>query len=70
MKTKSRWAARIVSNWGLAFLSPLLGGGLAFNIPVEDPNVKILLTALFSSLIVTGLVIFRELDKFGNQRQD
>jgi len=65
MKTKRRWTARIIANWGLAFISPLFGTTIAFNIDIEDPNLKILLTALISSLIVTGLVVFREMDNYG-----
>ena len=46
-----------------AFLSPLAGTSIAFNIEGIDYNLKILITAFISSLIVTGLVIARELDK-------
>ena len=68
MKTLKQWIARIVGNWLTAFLSPLLGVGIAFNLPIDDINLKILISALISSCIVTGLVIARELDKYGNKK--
>jgi len=40
-----------------------MGGGIAFNLPIEDPNLKILITALISASVVTGLVLSRELQK-------
>ncbi len=68
MKTLKQWIARIVGNWLTAFLSPLLGVGIAFNLPIDDINLKILISALISSCIVTGLVIARELDKYGSKK--
>lgn len=58
-----QWWRRILGNWITAFLSPLAGTSIAFNIEGIDYNLKILITAFISSLIVTGLVIGRELDK-------
>jgi hypothetical protein len=34
-----------------------MGGGLAFTLPIEPEWFKVVITALVSSLIVTGLVI-------------
>lgn len=68
MQTKRRWISRIVGNWLTAFLSPLMGITVAFSLPIEDYNLKILISALISSCIVTGLVIGRELDKYGSQK--
>lgn len=46
-----------------SFLSPLMGSTLAFNLDYLETNWKILLTALISATIVTGLVIAREVDR-------
>lgn len=67
MKTKRRWISRIGGNWLTSFLSPLVGASVAFNLPIEDENLRILIIGLVSSCIVTGLVIARELDKYGNK---
>jgi len=69
MKTRRRFTARIMGNFLTTFLSPLAGGSIAFSLPIADQNLKILLTALISALIVTGIVIAKELDKYGNRQQ-
>lgn len=54
---------RIVGNWLTSFLSPLMALSLVFNLDfITDTNLKILLSALISSCIVTGLVISRKLE--------
>lgn len=54
---------RILGNWLTSFLSPMIGSTLVFNLNfVEDVNLKILISALISSSIVTGLVISRKLE--------
>ena len=58
---------RILGNWMTSFLSPLAGTSISFNLPIDDLNLKILLTAAISSVIVTGLVVARTLEH-GNQR--
>ncbi len=68
MKTKRKWISRIIGNWLTSFLSPLVGVSIGFNLPIEDENLRILIIALISSCIVTGLVIARELDKYGNKK--
>ena len=67
MKIKRRWGIRIIGNWGVAFLSPILGTSTAFQLGTDDPNVTILLSALISSLIVVGIVIFREASHYGDK---
>ena len=69
MKTRQRWVSRILGNWLTSFLSPLTGMTISFTLPIEDQNVKLLLSAVIASSIVTGLVISRELEKWGNERQ-
>jgi len=54
---------RLLGNFLTAFLSPLVGTTIAFNIEMEDENLRILLIALISASIVTGLVLSRELQK-------
>jgi len=54
---------RVVGNWMVSFLSPLAGGGTVLAMPVEDINLKLLLTALVSSFIVTGIVVGNTLGK-------
>lgn len=58
---------RIVGNFMTAFFSPLMGTTIAFNLDTLDINQKILLTALISASIVTGLVISRELQRMGGE---
>ena len=53
---------RIIGNWLTAFISPLIGTSIAFNLPLEDINTKILFTAIISSSLVTGLIIARSLE--------
>lgn len=52
---------RILGNWLISFLTPLLGGGLAFNLPIEPEWLKVVITALIASSIVTGLVVANHL---------
>ena len=54
---------KILGNFLAAFLTPLAGGSIAFNLPIEDHNVKILLTALISACIITGIVLSEALKK-------
>jgi len=60
---KSNASRKLLGNFLIAFLSPLMGTSIAFNLEIEDMNLKILLTALLSASIVTGLVLARELQK-------
>ena len=64
----SRWIIRIGGNWLTSFLSPLTGMAIAFNLPINDENVKILLTSVIASSIVTGMVVAREMEKWGNAK--
>ena len=60
MKTEAK---RILGNWMTSFLSPLVGSSIVFNLDfVNDLNLKILISALVSSSVVTGLVISRKLE--------
>lgn len=68
MQKRRRFISRLFGNWLTTFLSPLAGGSIAFSLPIDEPNLKILLTAIFSASIVTGLVIAKELDKYGNSK--
>ena len=54
---------RVTGNWLVSFLSPLIGGGLAFNVPIEPEWLKVVITAFVSSLIVTGIVVGNTLGK-------
>ena len=67
MKTRRKLFARLTANFLTAFLSPLLGASVAFNLPINDDNLKILITALIASVIVTGLVLAREFDNYGKK---
>lgn len=51
-----------MGNWMISFLSPLVGTSIAFNLPIEDMNMKVLITSLLSSMIVTGIVIGKSLE--------
>ena len=54
---------RILGNWLTAFLSPLMGSMIVFNLDfIPDQNHKILLSALVSSMVVTGLIIAKTLE--------
>jgi len=54
---------KLLGNFLAAFLSPLMGSSIAFNLPIEDQNLKILLTALISASVITGLVLSEALKK-------
>ncbi len=69
MQSKQRWAARIAGNWLTGFLSPLTGMTIAFTLPIADQNIKIILSAIIASSIVTGLVISREMERWGNAKK-
>ena len=62
-------AMRIGGNWITAFLSPLAGTTIAFNLPMEDINLKIIATALISASILAGISIGYELNKHGTRNQ-
>ena len=59
------WHARIIGNWLTSFLSPLIGISTAFSLDGVDYNTKVLLSATLSSLVVTGLIIAKELERNG-----
>ncbi len=63
----NRSISRIGGNWLTSFLSPLAGTSIAFSLPLDDINLKILLTALISASIITGLSIGYELRRFGEK---
>lgn len=49
---------RIFGNWLMTFLSPLMSNTVVFSLPIGwDDNTKILISAILSASIVTGLVI-------------
>jgi hypothetical protein len=48
---------RVLGNWLVSTLSPLIGGTLTFQMPVEPEWLKVILTAFVSGSIVTALVI-------------
>jgi len=54
---------RVLGNFMIAFLSPLIGSSLALNIDFLEGNWKLLGGALISASIVTGMVIAREWEK-------
>lgn len=71
MTTKWNWKkayARLIGNWMTSFFAPLGGGGIALTIPFEDPNLRILFTALVSSIIITGIAGGRMFDEWSRQR--
>ena len=57
-------AIRIAGNWLTSFLSPLVGTTTAFSLEWPSLNEKILLSALFSSLIVAGLLVAKHLEQY------
>ena len=59
----NRSLRRVVGNFMTAFLSPLMGTSVAFNLDYLETNEKILLSALISASVVAGLVIAREIDR-------
>lgn len=61
-----KFPRRILGNWLTSFLTPLMGMGLAFNLPIQDMNLKLLISALIGATIMTGLVIGRELERGKN----
>ena len=63
-----RGAVRVLGNWITGFLSPLIGTSTAFHFDYLDFNVKLILSALIASTIVTGLVVAREMEMYGKRR--
>ena len=62
-----RGAVRVIGNWITGFLSPLIGTSTAFHFTDFDFNVKLILSALIASTIVTGLVIAKEMEAYGKR---
>lgn len=54
---------KLLGNFLAAFLSPLVGSSIAFNLEGLDFNVKVLLTALISACVITGIVLAEVLKK-------
>ena len=68
--TSKRIVARIAGNFGISFFSPLISGNLAeqiFEIGINFQDT--LLIAGFSSLIVTGLAMSKELRDWGRTKK-
>jgi len=68
--TAKRIVARIAGNFGISFFSPLISGNLAeqiFEIGINFQDT--LLIAGFSSLIVTGLAMSKELRDWGRSKK-
>ena len=63
----NRWAIRLTGNWLTSFLSPLVGTTTAFSLDIAELNTKILLSALFSSFIVTGLLVAKKMERYGRE---
>jgi len=59
-----RFLARVTGNFLISFLSPLVGANLILDVEFYST----ILLALISSIIVTGLVIGRELEKYGRTK--
>ncbi len=48
----------------MAFLSPLMATSIVFNLDfIVDNNLKILITALISASVVTGMILAEQLKK-------
>ena len=61
---------RIVSNFGISFLTPFLGSGVGESIYRNTIDINLMLfTAFFSSIIYTALVILQELQELSNDRR-
>ena len=56
---------RLVGNWGVSFLGPLIGSN-ALSIEFVDT----LLIAMLSSTIVTMFVFFRQLERYGEEKNN
>jgi len=56
-----RFLARVTGNFLISFLSPLVGANIILNVEF----VYTIYLSLISAFIVTGLVIGRELEKYG-----
>ena len=57
-----KFGYRLAGNFGLTFLAPFMGTNLILGAQILE-SVYI---ALISSAIVTGVIFFRRLEKFGN----
>jgi len=53
---------RLVGNFGLTFLAPFIGT----NIVMSADFLESIYISLIASSIVTGLLFFRRLEKYGN----
>lgn len=63
MQDRKTVTRRLLGNFLAAFLSPLIGSSIAFNLEGLDFNVKVLLTALISASVITGIVLAEVLKK-------
>lgn len=59
---------RIVGNGLTSFFSPLAGGGITFVFAVEDDNLRVLYTALVTSIIITGMAIGKMFDEWSRKK--
>lgn len=65
-----RFLAKFVGNWGVAFFGPLVGGNAAETLyDVGLSFEQTIVIALLSSLLVTGLFISRELEKYAKKEK-
>lgn len=60
-----KFCYRLSGNFGLTFLAPFTGANI---LNIEFLNTIYL--SLISSLIVTGLIFFRRVEKFGNTSEN
>ena len=64
-KQKKFWSRkfrfRLIGNWGISFLGPLVGANIVLTAEFMDT----VLISLISSTIVIGLVFFRRLEQVG-----
>jgi len=60
-----RRCLRLVGNWGVSFVGPLVGAN-ALSVEFIDT----ILIAMLSSTIVTALVFFRQLERYGEQKNN
>ena len=70
MKTKwKKRIARIISNFGLSFVTPFTGSGIAQGLYSNTIRVEeMIATALIASVAYTALVVFQEVREFGNKK--
>jgi len=64
MFQRKRFTARVIGNFLISFLSPLVGANIILNVDF----LHTIYLSLISSFIVTGLVIGRELERYGTFR--